>query len=328
MRNTSAGRGRRALVRLQRLGLVASVVLGGAWLSGCATSVDGAGQVSAASTGVTPSARGAGRAAPKAAGAKAASVRPEGFLGSGACAACHADISKAFAKTSHGRAPGWAEEHGCESCHGPGQPHVSNPADRSAIARLGALPAAEASKPCATCHEGSAFASSSHDGLDTVGCTSCHAAHVTSKNMLRMPEVDLCSSCHAAAAAQFALPRTHPMSRTGSACVSCHPAHGGASTMAKPADTCTLSCHAPQRGPFIYPHDVGLLDGCVSCHEPHGSTNRHLLKHARQVDLCYSCHPGANTPTFHSFGRFLGEKCTACHTAIHGSNTSSIFLED
>ena len=92
-------------------------------------------------------------------------------------------------------------------------------------------------------------------------------------------------------------------------------------------DTCT-ECHMDKRGPFLYNHDVSLVEGCGSCHDPHGSPNRHLLNHARQNNLCYECHPGTTTPSFHSFGRFVGEKCTACHTAIHGSNVNPFFLEE
>jgi predicted CXXCH cytochrome family protein len=70
------------------------------------------------------------------------------------------------------------------------------------------------------------------------------------------------------------------------------------------------------------------MDGCRSCHQIHGSPNRHLLTHSRQINLCYECHSGANTPGFHGAEQFLNEKCTACHTAIHGSNTNQLFLEE
>jgi predicted CXXCH cytochrome family protein len=81
-------------------------------------------------------------------------------------------------------------------------------------------------------------------------------------------------------------------------------------------------------GPFLYSHDVVIVDGCASCHVVHGSPNRHLLRHQTQVNLCYECHSGSVTPGWHSAPRFLNEKCTACHTAIHGSNTNPLFLEE
>jgi predicted CXXCH cytochrome family protein len=73
---------------------------------------------------------------------------------------------------------------------------------------------------------------------------------------------------------------------------------------------------------------VVIVDGCASCHVVHGSPNRHLLRHQTQVNLCYECHSGSVTPGWHSAPRFLNEKCTACHTAIHGSNTNPLFLEE
>ncbi|NIN09987.1 MAG: cytochrome C, partial [Gemmatimonadales bacterium] len=87
-------------------------------------------------------------------------------------------------------------------------------------------------------------------------------------------------------------------------------------------------CHFDKAGPFLYDHDVVMVDGCASCHEVHGSPNRHLLKHEPQVNLCYQCHSASVTPGWHSAPRFLNEKCTACHTAIHGSNTNPFFLEE
>ena len=92
-------------------------------------------------------------------------------------------------------------------------------------------------------------------------------------------------------------------------------------------ESCT-KCHSEKAGPFVYNHDVYLIDGCQGCHVVHGSPNRHLLRHERQANLCYECHSGDVTPGSHSAPRFLNEKCEACHTAIHGSNTNEFFLEE
>ena len=87
-------------------------------------------------------------------------------------------------------------------------------------------------------------------------------------------------------------------------------------------------CHFEKVGPFVYNHDTQIVDGCVACHENHGSTNRHLLRHESQVNLCYECHSASFTPGWHSAPRYVNQKCTSCHTAIHGSNTDQFFLEN
>jgi len=49
-----------------------------------------------------------------------------------------------------------------------------------------------------------------------------------------------------------------------------------------------------------------------------------MLTFQNVTDLCYSCH--ANAPSFHS--RFTKDtRCTNCHSTIHGSNLSEVFLK-
>jgi predicted CXXCH cytochrome family protein len=87
-------------------------------------------------------------------------------------------------------------------------------------------------------------------------------------------------------------------------------------------------CHFEKSGPFVYEHDTTFVDGCAACHQVHGSTNRHLLRHEMQINLCYECHSAVHTPGFHSASQYASQKCTTCHAAIHGSNTNQSFLEN
>lgn len=249
-------------------------------------------------------------------------------VGSETCAACHEDVAKAFQATAHAMAPNWDAEAGCESCHGPGAEHAESGGEVPLI-RFPELSPREASQRCLTCHnrQEKHFASRmSLHGLGDVGCTDCHSAHLTTEHLLRKTSPALCADCHGSVASQFELPRAHPVED----CVQCHEPHA---TTALRSDrplfeqTCG-ECHFEKTAPFIYSHDVVMVDGCAACHEVHGSSNRHLLKHEPQVNLCYQCHSASVTPTWHSAPRFLNEKCTACHTAIHGSNTSPFFLEE
>lgn len=249
-------------------------------------------------------------------------------VGSETCGACHEEVFKLFQSTAHAVAPNWDAEAGCESCHGPGAEHVDSGGEVGMI-RFPDLSPREASERCLSCHnrqEKHFTSKSSLHAMGDVACTDCHNAHLQTEHLLRKQGSELCAECHSSVAAQFDLPRAHPMEN----CSDCHEPHA---TTALRTDrplfgqTCG-DCHFEKTVPFIYSHDVVLVDGCASCHVVHGSTNRHLLTHEPQVNLCYQCHSASVTPTWHSAPRFLNEKCTACHSAIHGSNTSPFFLEE
>lgn len=247
------------------------------------------------------------------------------------CTACHADVVKSFQHSPHSKVPGGQGALSCQGCHGDATAHMES-GDPADIRNLGELTPREASAACMTCHarqETQAHVAISLHSLDDVGCGQCHDPHAASENMLRQKPTALCTSCHTNVAAQFALPRHHP-TMGENACAGCHDPHGSKNERAArgPGKETCVACHADKQGPHIYPHDVSIVEGCSSCHEVHGSTNRHLLRHERQANLCFECHPVTTTPGFHNFGRFLGEKCTVCHTAIHGSNTNPFYLEE
>jgi len=246
------------------------------------------------------------------------------------CAMCHEEVVDAFGRTAHAIAPGWNAATACENCHGPGDAHIDAGGDVDAIVRPQLLAKRESSDRCLECHrrhEGHFSSPRSLHRLNDVGCIDCHNPHSAAARMLVRKGADLCARCHPSAAARFELPRSHPMAEAGPGCASCHDPHA---TLAGPNSlekTCG-SCHFEKIGPFLYDHGPLLLNGCASCHEIHGSTNRHLLRHASQVNLCYECHSASVTPGWHSAPRYANEKCTACHAAIHGSNTSQFFLEE
>ncbi len=249
------------------------------------------------------------------------------------CAVCHEEVAADFQRTGHAIAPGWDATKGCQSCHGPGDAHIEAGGDPEAIIRPQQLPRREASDGCLRCHkrhERHFRASQSIHRLNEVGCLDCHNPHRTVERLLVADRLELCSSCHSAVASQFDRPRSHPLEKTGAACTTCHAPHGTRTLRASvPAavQTCE-TCHFEKTGPFVYDHGSLLVDGCGSCHEAHASTNRHLLRHDSQANLCYECHNANVTPGWHGAPRYVNQKCSSCHSAIHGSNTSQFFLED
>jgi DmsE family decaheme c-type cytochrome len=246
------------------------------------------------------------------------------------CAMCHDEVVATFRRTAHATASGWHLSTACQTCHGPGEAHIEAGGDASQIIRPQLLPRRESSDGCLTCHgrkEGHFSARQAIHRLDDVGCIDCHNPHLTTESMLVHSGPELCATCHGSIAAEFELPRAHPLGEGEPGCAGCHDPHATVSSRVRPNAGCE-GCHFEKAGPYLYAHDVGLVDGCTSCHRVHGSTERHLLRSDSQVNLCYECHSASHTPGWHSAPRYLNQKCTACHSAIHGSNTSQFFLEE
>jgi predicted CXXCH cytochrome family protein len=205
---------------------------------------------------------------------------------------------------------------------------------------------------CADCHDEivQQFATATHARLQAagtnamdVGCESCHgpgSLHSDSGgdvslilNPDKSPEI--CLSCHLNARSEFALPSHHPVGDHRLACSDCHDSHSGPAhkwggmALVSANEGC-LTCHAAQRGPFIFEHEA-VREGCTVCHRPHGSVNSKLLTE-RNAALCLKCHfqqqtaggqiliGGANHTGLLSQGTCWS---AGCHEAVHGSHVNS-----
>ncbi|NIN09988.1 MAG: hypothetical protein GTO61_01090, partial [Gemmatimonadales bacterium] len=89
------------------------------------------------------------------------------------CEACHEEIVRQFARTSHAVAPGWDPAQGCEACHGPGGEHVEAGGDPAKIRQLGDLPAREANEQCMSCHKKQESHFSFRQSLHSQGDVAC-----------------------------------------------------------------------------------------------------------------------------------------------------------
>lgn len=239
--------------------------------------------------------------------------------GSEQCAACHKDAARDARHSFHA-----LQGVQCEDCHGAGSLHVQGGGDTSKIINFKTAKAEVASGVCLSCHAGGEqvrnWFAGTHQAQD-VKCSGCHTLHGEKTTLESRRQMnDNCLQCHQKQAAEGDLPYHHPIREAKMSCVDCHDAHGGkAGNNLKLANVNQLcfNCHAEFQGPFTYQH-APVNESCMKCHTPHGSPNRNLLV-VSQPALCLQCHAahhnGANLP--------LVDRCTNCHTSIHGTDTAS-----
>lgn len=242
------------------------------------------------------------------------------------CAACHEDLVRAFLSKPHPV----TGPNVCTSCHGKSEKHIEEGTAGTIFAfKLTDIPN-EKSKMCLICHHRtqSTFLASPH-GKSSMDCTSCHSIHAgkAESSHLKASTLQTCSSCHEEIFSQFALNERHRLQEGILSCITCHNPHEPATRerLAGFKNEACLKCHQDKGGPFLFEHGASRVEGCMACHEVHGSPNRHLLTHQSVSDLCFSCHAAA--PAWHSRFDSRGTNCTSCHSTIHGSNLSKIFLK-
>lgn len=259
---------------------------------------------------------------------------------SATCASCHKEVVRDFANNPHSRSariPG-GKDLTCESCHGPGKAHEES-GDVALIFDPATATAKAVDEKCQACH-GSKHANyerSSH-GEGNVSCAACHRVHAAGapKHLLKLAQPELCYQCHNDVKPQFSMPFRHKVAEGLIQCTDCHDTHGDnresqRHIFAWQFDVCT-KCHAAMAGPFVYWHAAVKAEGCTACHYPHGGANPKLLTQANVNTICLECHsPSLNSTTGQapvpSHGHSApGQACTSCHSNIHGSNVSIVFL--
>lgn len=258
------------------------------------------------------------------------------------CAGCHEAAVKSWNLTPHRRTVGAPQlkedQQGCAGCHKGIEKHLQDASAYQPVA-VGKN-ARENTALCMSCHKGGKQAlwhGSKHSRLKEA-CLTCHDPHQTgSRYMLRKEEPELCAECHAQQVAEGQLPFHHPIAEGKMVCSDCHNVHGdqrGNLGRETNAEVC-YRCHAEKAGPFRFEHPP-VTEDCTTCHRPHGSPNENLLQ-VEQPLLCLQCHPGhhdshrtpivaldpANTAqTLAGINDFY-QRCTSCHSLIHGTDLPS-----
>lgn len=256
------------------------------------------------------------------------------YVGSTACAECHANEAAQYSLTVHRKTnvPGAEPDlRGCEACHGGAKKHLEfhqaaqqlikegkdaeaqalyadeTKAREAGMRDLRAMSSAQAAAVCLKCHEGTQgraeerfnFRRSEHF-RHGVSCLDCHSSHAPKRTefLLRDSEPEACFRCHQDQKAAFSRPFHHKVPEGGMKCSDCHNQHGGFEQKQLRSwvgsDVTCTKCHADKAGPFVYEHAPVKVEGCQVCHTPHGSTNPRLLKRNDIRFLCLECH--SNTP--------------------------------
>lgn len=268
-------------------------------------------------------------------------TKPEDYIGSNACADCHANTAAHYQMTAHRKtinkdAP--PEKQGCEGCHGGAKQHVEfqrsvqkliaegKEAESQALmadsAKLAAgtmpdiskLSSKEASQLCLQCHESTQdrheerfnFRRSEHY-RHGVSCLDCHSSHSPKRteNLLKEDEPEGCYQCHADQKVTFARPFHHKVPEGGMKCSDCHNHHGG---------------FQPKQ---LRSWASGTDMACIRCHSD--KAGPFVYEHAPvKTEGCQACHSphGSTNPKLlkRNEVRFL---CLECH-----SNTPSIPAEE
>ena len=227
----------------------------------------------------------------------------------------------------------------CESCHGPGSLAVEHAAetgkcDFATLIPLEQLPAQAQSMLCLKCHSAAStpilhnWMAGTHANND-VSCFDCHQLHKGPQQKVNRHEQEqICFGCHQETRMQFAQFSRHPLQQKV-VCSDCHATHGGTQQKSllgsTTRETCTR-CHMEYQGPFVFEH-ADITEDCINCHLPHGSPHNNLLQ-VSQPFLCLQCHaghfgeelPGLDNS---SMKQAFYNRCTDCHSAIHGTDIPS-----
>ena len=190
---------------------------------------------------------------------------PAGYVGSEVCATCHTGYDTSINASKHGQAHDArtpAAKLGCESCHGPGEAHASDPEKVKPI-QFTKISAKAVSETCTTCHNRGVHAlwkGSQHEARN-VSCISCHSIHKpmsTTSQLKAMNQQNTCITCHRDKVAKLDKSGHMPVREGKMECSSCHNPHGTTNVrLLKTGNTinesCT-SCHAEKRGPWLFEH--------------------------------------------------------------------------
>jgi DmsE family decaheme c-type cytochrome len=263
------------------------------------------------------------------------------------CLDCHEDQATGLDATPHrlnmDALDGLDARVTCSDCHPGDASHYEDDPEEYPRVNPADLTPAAMSELCSSCHMNSHqqnMAEGNVHPANGLNCSTCHSIHEQkAAHLLQADQTELCVGCHTDVAGHFARAYRHPVTDGIVACTDCHQTLDVTSRELSwsGSNTPCMSCHAEFSGPFPFEHQASIdysteEGGCQACHDPHGSNLPRLLKQpyeAPHYQLCSQCHsvPGHNNNSMHGT-MWAGVSCSECHSDIHGSFVSPLFLSE
>lgn len=254
------------------------------------------------------------------------------YIDDAMCAGCHKSAHASFENSPHalyvGNPKSPVDRRGCQSCHGPGGPHISNLEDEKEIYKhiisYTRVKPKESAAACLRCHNDvltmAHWQKTGHARAD-VTCTSCHQMHWPER-LRQNPATDPSKEDKEAGRGVVAGARTNirPPQFTATP-------EPKALLKAEETKLCG-SCHKREttefRHNFHHPVPEGRLV-CSDCHDLHPS--RDSQKRLRTMKQnCITCHGDIAGPFAFEHdptSDLSGEGCMECHRP-HGSSNPKL----
>jgi len=299
-----------------------------------------------------------------------AQATAEDYVDEQACVECHSAAHVGFERSPHApyvRHPGDpVDRRGCQSCHGPGGPHIAHLEEAGEILKY--VLSYTKSKPmesaqgCLRCHNDTMtmahWRRTGHAQAD-VTCSDCHKIHqeperekpdakfgeraknarslffvavAEPRKLLKSDEVSLCGKCHPREVNELRHNFHHPIPEGQMVCSDCHAIHPRRAVEKQSAG------HTRVRS---------AKETCVICHAE--TAGPFVFEHDPVAGLtgegCTECHRphGSHNPKLlTTFSRGLCNQChtdqisnhfpgrtcwqSGCHVGVHGSHTDRLLL--
>ncbi|HZO91066.1 MAG TPA: cytochrome c3 family protein [Chthonomonadaceae bacterium] len=279
-----------------------------------------------------------------------AQATPDDYVDEKSCIRCHAKSHNTFVRSPHApfvndtRDP--IDKHGCQSCHGPGRPHIAHLKNRAelynyVISYTRATPI-QGAMACLRCHADTMtlahWRRTGHAHAD-VGCNACHQIHqdledtdksaqhskastqfprarvfvaaAEPRKLLKADEATLCGQCHPREVNEFRQNFHHPVPEGRMVCSDCHEIHPRHETERQEAAQPRFG-----RSQLDRIHLRGASDMCVTCHPE--TAGPFVFEHDPVTGLsgdgCLECHRphGSHNPRLLTL--FSRGACNQCHT--------------